>query len=64
MQEDKREVIEIKDILDSRINSVATTVDKVMHVLVNTNNFDPPLNVLSKSDILKRFWVNGKSVIS
>jgi len=51
-----------KNLRDGKIQNVAITIDKVMHILQTLNTTEPPIRGLSPKECFQRLWLGEKSL--
>ena len=54
--------LDAKNIRDGKVQNVAITLDKVKHVLERMNTKEPPLKMLSPTEVYYKLWVGPESI--
>lgn len=54
--------LDAKNLRDGKLQNVAITIDKVMHVLKRMNTNQPPLRTLSAAELYEIFWSGENSI--
>lgn len=49
-------MLEAKNVRDVKVQNVAITLDKVLHVIKQTGNYEPPLKTVEGEELFQRLW--------